>query len=217
MKHFYVVLDDGGVERYPMKQWLRDNPDQLPGLNPTGTTSHKLRNELKKKGWAVQETQTEVLLVPSGVALPPPVEEEEDDGPPEATFTLEYQLRDFLAQNLEAISVEGKKLSLYVDPTGREGMEFPTDVGPIDILAVDETGAFVVFELKRARSPDRAIGQLSRYMGWVKQTIGKGQQVRGVIVAKTIRENLRYAVTVIPNVSLFEYEVRFTLNAVADL
>ena len=112
------------------------------------------------------------------------------------------------------ISVEGKKLSLYVDATDRDGVEYPTDVGPIDILAVDETGAFVVFELKRARSPDRAIGQLSRYMGWVKHTIGKGQQVRGVIVAKTISQNLRYAATVVPDVSLFEYEVRFTLNAI---
>ena len=38
-------------------------------------------------------------------------------------------------------------------------MEFPTGVGPIDILAIDETDALVVFELKRAHSPDRAIGQ----------------------------------------------------------
>ena len=135
----------------------------------------------------------------------------------EAEFTLEYQLRDFLAQNLEAISVEEKKLRLYVDSAGRDGVEFPTAVGPIDILAVDETDALVVFELKRAHSPDRAIGQLSRYMGWVKQTIGKGKQVRGVIVAKTISDNLRYAVTVIPHVSLFEYEVRFTLNPVTGL
>ena len=216
MKHFFVVLDDSGVQRYPMKQWLRENPDHLPGLNPTGTTSHQLRNGLKKNGWAVQETQSEVLLTPPGVTLPaenPP----EDDDLSAAEFTLEYQLRDFLAQNLEAISVAGKKLSVYVDPTGRDGVEFPTDVGLIDILAVDETGAFVVFELKRARSPDRAIGQLSRYMGWVKQTIGKGQQVRGVIVAKTISQNLRYAVTVIPDVSLFEYEVRFALKAATGL
>jgi hypothetical protein len=104
---------------------------------------------------------------------------------------------------------------LYDDPTGRDGLEFPTAVGPIDILAIDETLDFVVFELKRARSPDRAIGQLARYMGWVKQTIGKGRKVRGVIVARTISENLRYAVAVIPEVTLFEYEVSFELKAVA--
>lgn len=218
MKHFYVVLDDKGNERHRMKQYIRKNPDLLPGLDPSNNTSHKLRNALKKKGWAVQETQSEVLLTPPGVTLPPLTEDpQEDDELPEAEFTLEYQLRDFLAQNLEAIPVDGKKLRVYVDPSDRDGVEFPTEVGPIDILAVDETGAFVVFELKRARSPDRAIGQLSRYMGWVKQTVGKGQQVRGVIVAKTISQNLRYAVTVIPDVSLFEYEVRFTLKAAPGL
>jgi hypothetical protein len=131
---------------------------------------------------------------------------------PEAAFALEHQLRDFLAQNLASIPVEGKKLRLYVDPTGRDGIEYPTAVGPIDILAVDDTGAFVVFELKRARSPDHAIGQLSRYMGWVKQTIGKDKAVRGVIVAKTITDSLRYSIAVVPNVSLFEYEVSFALK-----
>jgi endonuclease len=108
--------------------------------------------------------------------------------------------------------VKGKKLRLYVDPTGRDGIEYPTAVGPIDILAVDDSGSFFVFELKRARSPDRAIGQLARYMGWVGQTIGKNRAVNGIIVAKEISENLRYAVSVVPQVSLFEYEVEFRLK-----
>lgn len=130
----------------------------------------------------------------------------------ELSFALEYQLRDFLAPNLATIPVEGTRLRLYVDPAGRDGIEYPAAVGPIDILAIDDSGTFVVFELKRARSPDHAIGQLSRYMGWVAQTIGKDRQVRGVIVAKTISDNLRYSVAVIPNVSLFEYEVKFELR-----
>ena len=222
MKRFNVVIpkDDGGVEVYPMKEWLRQHPDCIPvGLDATSSTSHELRNGLKKMGWSVQATDEEArLVVPGGENLVPMVgvvlgDESEEDGYSEAMFGLEYQLRDFLAQNLGAIPVEGKK-RLFVDPTGRDGVEFQTDVGRIDILAMDDTGAFVVFELKRARSPDRAIGQLSRYMGWVKHTIGKDQGVRGVIVAKTISESLRYAISVIPNVSLFEYEVSFQLKAV---
>jgi hypothetical protein len=51
-------------------------------------------------------------------------------------------------------------------------------------------------------------------MGWVKQTIGKENEIRGVIVAKTISGNLKYAVAVIPNVSLFEYEVSFQLKPI---
>jgi RecB family endonuclease NucS len=110
--------------------------------------------------------------------------------------------------------VEGRKVRLFVDSTGRDGVEFPTAVGPIDILAVDDTGAFIVFELKRARSPDHAIGQLTRYMGWVKETIGRDRKVRGVVVAKIISEGLRYAISVLPDVSLFEYEVSFQLKPV---
>jgi len=222
MKRFNIVIpkEDGGVELYPMKEWLRQHPDQLPGMDPTSSNSHQLRDALKKKGWSVQDTDSEVrLFLPGTGTTVGPIfngeASEEDEVQSEAAFALEYQLRDFLAQNLGAIPVEGRKLRLYVDPAGRDGIEFPTDVGPIDILAVDETGAFVVFELKRARSPDRAIGQLARYMGWVKQTIGKDQKVRGIIVAKIIGDNLRYAVTVIPDVSLFEYEVSFQLRPVA--
>src|SRR5208337_786081 len=62
---------------------------------------------------------------------------------------------------------------------GRSGIEFPTAVGPIDILAIDASGDFFVFELKRARSPDHSIGQPTRYMGWVQQTIGKGSKSQG--------------------------------------
>jgi len=87
-------------------------------------------------------------------------------------------------------------------------------MGPIDVLAVDSSDDFYVFELKRGRSPDHAIGQLARYMGWVKQTIGEGKRVNGVIVAKQIADNLRYAVSVMPNVTLFEYQVEFHLKAV---
>ena len=218
MKRFNIVIakNDGGVEIYPMKEWLRLHPDRVPaGLDATSSTSHELRNGLKKVGWSVQNTDNEVRLAMPGSEDVDAVlggEEPEEETQPEPTFGLEYQLRDFIAQNLGAIPVEGRKLRLYVDPAGQDGVEFQTAVGRIDILAIDEEDNFVVFELKRARSPDHAIGQLSRYMGWVKQTIGKSRKVRGVIVAKTISDSLRYALGVIPEVSLFEYEVSFQLK-----
>jgi len=130
----------------------------------------------------------------------------------EIAFELESQLRDFIAGNLQSIAVRGKKLSLYVDPKGRKGIEYPTEVGPIDILALDQTGTFVVFELKRANSPDRAVGQVARYMGWIKKNLASGKEVHGVIVAKSISDKLRYAITVVPNVSLYVYEVKFHLS-----
>jgi hypothetical protein len=37
---------------------------------------------------------------------------------------------DFIAQNLNAIDVAGRKLRLYVDPTGRDGMSIRRLLGP---------------------------------------------------------------------------------------
>lgn len=222
MKRFLIVFpkDDGGIEVYPMKEWLRQHPDSNPpGLDATSSTSHQLRLGLKKIGWTEQVTETEIRFLKPGTSedgdsINDVLGEEQEDSSqvPETSFALEYQLRDFIAQNIHSIKVDGRLLSLFVDQAGRDGIEYPTAVGPIDILAIDDSGGLVVFELKRARSPDHAIGQLSRYMGWVKNTIGKGKEVRGVIVAKSISDNLRYAATVIPGVGLFEYEVSFALK-----
>lgn len=214
-----------------MKEWLRQHPEEIPmGLDATLSTSHQLRLGLKRKGWTDQDTGTEIRMIPPGTANSAAVssvlggdgdstfDPEEAEAAADASFALEYQLRDFIAQNIESISVNGRRLRLYVDPTGKDGVEYPTAVGPIDILAVDkESNAFVVFELKRGRTPDYVIGQIARYMGWLKSTIGKDVEVRGVIVAKQIAQNLRYSVRAVPSVSLFEYEVSFALRAAADL
>jgi hypothetical protein len=230
-KEFSVAIprEDGGVELYRMKEWLRQHPDEnATGLDPTASTSHQLRDALRKVGWSVRETDTRVLLLKPGTAddtvaidaVLGTTEDELGDREPEpedTSFSLEYQLRDFLAQNLSAIDVGGRRLRLYVDPAGRDGIEYPSAVGLIDLLAVDEGGSFYVFELKRARSPDHAIGQLARYMGWVHHTIGAQNTVNGIIVAKQISDKLRYAVSVVPNVNLFEYQVKFHLTAANDL
>jgi len=223
MKRFNVVIlkEDGGVEVHRMKEWLRQHPDQVPpGLNATDSTSHQLRNGLRKQGWKVQETESEFRLILPGTSVSLPViesvlgesEEEEPEKDTSPAFGLEYQLRDFIAENIEAIVINGKRLRLYVDQTGRDGIEYSTAVGLIDILAVDDEGAFFVFELKRSQGSDRVVGQLARYMGWVKNTIGKETEVNGVIVARSVDQKLRYAASVIPSVSLFEYQVEFHLN-----
>lgn len=230
-KRFLVVTAtlDGGVELHPMKAWLRQHPDHVPaGYDATSSTSHHLRYALRRRGWIDQETDREIRLIQPGNSaaaesvLGSEMVEDDDTGDSEGSgdtsFALEYQLRDFLAQNIESIPVDGRRLRLYVDAAGKDGIEFSTAVGPIDILAIDQqTNALVVFELKRGRTPDHVIGQIARYMGWLKSTIAKDVEVRGVIVAKQIAQNLRYAIQAVPNVSLFEYEVSFTLRPASSL
>ena len=126
-------------------------------------------------------------------------------------FPIEANLRDFLIRNLH--TVKDYKLKLYTDPTtGRDGKEFPTDVGPIDILAEDDRGGLVVIELKLSRGPDKALGQLLRYMGWVKEHIAGGHQVRGIIVANKMDIKIKYAVSMTQGISLYEYELKFELS-----
>jgi hypothetical protein len=130
------------------------------------------------------------------------------------TFPLERYLRDYLAHNLSNNSGFGSKMEVYESEDGRDGIEFQTDVGPIDILATTENGDFHVFELKLSRGQDAALGQILRYMGWVSQHLANGKKVFGVVLAAEISEKLRYAATQVPNVRLMEYEVRFVVRPI---
>jgi hypothetical protein len=206
-----------------MKEWLRQHPTEVPpGLSADHNNSHQLRDGLKKKGWTVNETDEEVRMLPHEIAvdattvsvLGEPSEEEPSLDPEEQfEFALESHLRDFIARNLATLPIRNRRLRPFTDSTNRGGVEYPTEVGPIDILATDEQGNFFVFELKLSRGPDRAMGQLLRYMGWVKKVLAEQHEVHGIIVAKKMDEKLRYASLPVPNVSLLEYEVNFQLRA----
>lgn len=224
MRRFLLVVrgTNGAIETHPMKDWLRRNPEHVPsGLDPNNNNSHQLRDGLRKQGWSVQQSSEEVRLVSPGVTeeqtfhpipLEPPPGEEVPEPEEEFEFALESHLRDFIARNIHTICISGKRLRLYVDSSGRSGVEYPTPVGPIDILAIDGEGDLAVFKLKVGRGADRAMGQLLRYMGWVKSGLADKHGVSGIIVAKEVDEKLRYAASVIPNVTLLEYQVDFRLS-----
>jgi RecB family endonuclease NucS len=146
----------------------------------------------------------------------PPLAEKSSDVPGDTAyyFPLESHLRDFIARNITTIGIGGRTLQLYVDEHGDDGVEYPTGVGPIDILAVDADGNFVVFELKLSKGLDRAIGQIARYMGWVKANLANGKAVSGVIVSSLADEKLKYAASILPDVTLLEYELKFDVREV---
>lgn len=127
-------------------------------------------------------------------------------------FAKEKYLSQFLANNLYLIE---KKIELFIDDNNRDGKEYPTDVGFIDILAFNRnTSEFVVIELKKGKTADQVIGQIQRYMGWVKTHLSKNRKVRGIIIASTIDKNLQYAALENPNITLKQYALNFTLTDV---
>lgn len=126
-------------------------------------------------------------------------------------FAYEQDLKNFLAKNLNVIE-EG--LVLYEDE-GITGIEFDAGGRFIDILALDKNNNYVVIELKVSKGYDRVIGQLLRYIGWIKSNLAdKDQDVRGIIIARKITEDLKIACSEITKIKLFEYNLSITLNSV---
>lgn len=68
-------------------------------------------------------------------------------------------------------------------------------------------------ELKRGRTSDRAVGQVLRYMGWVRSNlIDPVDDVEGLIIVGLKEDpNLKYAISEIPKVRFMMYKVDFQL------
>lgn len=127
-------------------------------------------------------------------------------------FAYEHDLRDYLVRNLHALE---PGLRPYTDE-GITGVEFPAGGRFIDILAVDQHGDYAVIELKVSKGYDRVVGQLLRYVNWIKEHHVDGpQKVRGMIVAKDISEDLRLACRALPDVTLYEYKLSVTVQQVS--
>jgi RecB family endonuclease NucS len=93
------------------------------------------------------------------------------------------------------------------------GVEYPTAAGPIDTLAVGAKGALYAIELKVSRGPDAAPRQVLRYMGSIRRSIVFGNPVYGVIVAATMRDKLRIALSEIKEkVCAMGYEFKMVLQ-----
>jgi Endonuclease NucS len=126
------------------------------------------------------------------------------------TLALEKYLEDLLVEQWESLP-----WAADLEYLGRRVTA--GDVGFIDILARRRpAGQFVVIELKRDQSEDEVIGQLSRYMGWVKEhrAAPAGVGVRGIVVAHEATARLRAAASAHDNVDVYLYKLAVTLQPV---
>lgn len=127
-------------------------------------------------------------------------------------FLLEKDLQNFLARHLERIE---PGLRLFEDADGGRGVEYDAGGRRIDILAVDRNNAFVVLELKVSKGYDRVVGQLLRYVNWVRQNLAEpDQRVRGMIVCRSMSDDLKLACSSIPDIELFEYQLSVSVTKV---
>ena len=128
-------------------------------------------------------------------------------------FALEKHLEDFLVQNWKHTEL-GKKYDIFEEEGELVGQQYPSDTGPIDILAISkDKKELLVVELKKGRVSDVVIGQLQRYMGYVKEELAeKGQKVWGIIIALEDDIRLRRALAVTQNIDFYTYKISFKLK-----
>lgn len=128
-----------------------------------------------------------------------------------SVFALEKHLEDFLVQNWNQ-TVLGKHYDIYKEGEFF-GQQYQTDTGAIDILAISkDKKALLVVELKKGRASDYVVGQIQRYMGYVKEELAESNQtVRGVIIALDDDIRIRRALSVANNIDFYKYQVSFKL------
>ena len=132
--------------------------------------------------------------------------------PATAEFVMEAHLEEFLLGNWNTVNW-GRPLSLWYGTDEASGHQLSTPIGRLDLLCIDtSTNALVVVELKRGRPADRVIGQVARYMGWVRTHLAtNGQSVEGIVVAHEHDDRLRYAAAAVPGLTILTYHVTFQL------
>jgi len=161
--------------------------------------------------WEIAENEKGVLLVKK-------VNESRENKKDEVSFGSGYleghHLRTYLAKNLHLIE-EG--IQLYVDVFGNDGVEYPSDFGPIDILAIDKQGRFVVIEIKTERFTDVSSGQILKFRNWVRRHLASGNKVRGYLIGSEIPEHIRYSLADCDDIYLKEYNLSIKLKDIPGI
>jgi len=128
-------------------------------------------------------------------------------------FALEKHLEDFLVANWKSTEL-GKNYDIYEEDGEIVGQQYPSDTGPIDILAISkDKKEILVVELKKGRVSDVVVGQIQRYMGYVKDELAEANQaVKGVIIGFEDDIKIHRALSVAQNIDFYTYKLQFKLE-----
>lgn len=207
-----VVSDYQYVPNDPIPH--RRSVNWFPTTIKRSELSEALRNSTNSQGTSIQITkhaeEIESYLRSYRTTTPKVVIEDVEDL---ATFGLEKHLEDFLVDNWENTEL-GKRYDIYEVEGERVGQQYPSDTGPIDILAISkDKKELLIVELKRGRVSDKVIGQIQRYMGYVKEELAEPDQiVKGVIIGLEDDIRIRRALAVTSNIEFYQYQVSFKLT-----
>lgn len=181
------------ISRDEMSEWLRNSTGSI------GTVSKITKYADEIEGFI------------QGSA-PPSIVSTDETIEDASAFALEKHLEDFLVANWGATEL-GQAYDLYEEEGEGVGQQFPTDTGPIDILGISkDRKTLLVVELKKGRASDLVVGQILRYMSFVKDELAESdQEVCGIVIALEDDVRLKRAMSMVSNVSFYRYQVGFKL------
>lgn len=184
------------IARAAMSEALRNSTGSI-GTMSTITEHHQEIEQFL----ATLPGQTTPVIVATDPVVEDPV-----------AFAMEKHLEDFLVKNWTQTEL-AQTFKIYEEEGELVGQQYGTDAGPIDILAVSKDGQrLLVVELKRGRASDVVVGQILRYMGYVKEQVAEPHQsVEGAIIALDDDQKLRWALLAVPNISFYRYQMSFKL------
>ncbi|HLT69786.1 MAG TPA: endonuclease NucS [Acidimicrobiales bacterium] len=160
-----AVHADGGA--YKPLNWMNAPNTRTEGVDDEGNVVWTVRSP---KGETLTITLHEVLSdTTHDLGVDPGLSK---DG-------VEAHLQELLAANCEVIA-PGLRLVRR---------EYPTDIGPVDLLCRDAEGRVVAVEVKRRGEID-GVEQLTRYLEFLERD-PRLRPVRGVLVAQQIKPQAR--------------------------
>lgn len=203
----YIYRPEGPLQHCRMVEWM-------PGELARDRMSEGLRGSTGSVNTIVQLAQhtkeLEALVFGEKMLFGPNTNSEDIENP--AMFAMEKHLEEFLVRNWSQTEL-GRDYEVYTEDGESAGQQFQTDTGNIDILAISkDKKTILVIELKRGRASDTVVGQIQRYMGYVKDELAEsGQMVKGVIIALEDDIRIRRALSVATNIEFYRYQMTFKL------
>ncbi len=222
----YNRISDEGLKQLG-RNTIKESDSFSKRYASLNTACHQLSDEIQQPLYLIDSmfslmvhgVESPLTMLPGSEneKRPDPGEDSHHGGGPadpfedSAAFSLEKYLQEFIVSNWSKTPL-ARKLDIYIEDE-EAAVEFSTGVGEIDILARDRsTGDWVVIELKKGHESDRVVGQLMRYMGWIRRhKAGAGEKVRGIIITGLPDDRIKYAISASEGIECFTYKVRFDL------
>lgn len=118
---------------------------------------------------------------------------------------VEEKIERKIAESPEMLKPFGYHLELYkkegITETGKQVVCLGAE-GRIDLLCYDKKRkVYVVIEIKNVKAYDRTLGQISKYIGWVKNRIAGRVPVEGLVLSRGADKGFTFGMEAMKRVS----------------